>query len=284
VQLDYQFRHFPLLGRLSFVGVSSQQTPNLPTRQLLQEPNLSSTRPVSPSDHTMLDVVIVGAGIAGLTAGIGLRKAGHRVRIYERSGMNNEVGAAINVPPNAARLLLAWGVDPQKERFVTSQSILIAVGATLETLNLNPMGERVAERYGQPFYLAHRVDLHDALRRMATETGGLGEPVTIHLRSEVVAYDPEAPSITLSSGEVVKSDVVIAADGLHSIAVETILGHANPPQPQKLYNGCLRFLIPTADIEADPEARWWNENANGQLRVYMNGRTGNRLVSYPCRK
>ncbi|OIW35674.1 FAD/NAD(P)-binding domain-containing protein [Coniochaeta ligniaria NRRL 30616] len=231
----------------------------------------------------MLDVVIVGAGVAGLTAGFALRRAGHRVRIYERSGMNNEVGAAINVPPNAARLLLAWGLDPETERFVTAQSILIAVGATLDVLDLNPVGDRVAERYGRPFYLAHRVDLHDALKRMATGEEGPGEPVRVMLRSEVVAYDAEAPSITLSNGEIITGDVVIAADGLHSIAVETVLGHANPPQPQELYNGCLRFLIPAADIEADPAARWWNEGSDGQLRVFMNGKAGTRLVSYPCR-
>jgi salicylate hydroxylase len=136
----------------------------------------------------MLDVVIVGAGIAGLTAGFALRRAGHRVRIYERSGMNNEAGAAINVPPNAARLLLAWGLDPEKERFIVAQSILISVGATLEVLDLNPMGDRISERYGCPFYLAHRVDLHDVLRRMATGVDGPGEPVKIMLRSEVVAY------------------------------------------------------------------------------------------------
>lgn len=140
------------------------------------------------SKLAMLDVVIVGAGIAGLTAGFALRRAGHHVRIYERSGMNNEVGAAINVPPNAARLLLAWGLDPAMERFVTAQSILIAVGATLDVLDLNPMGTRVAERYGQPFYLAHRVDLHDALQRMATSEQGPGEPVQIKLKSNVVAY------------------------------------------------------------------------------------------------
>jgi salicylate hydroxylase len=254
----------------------------------------------------MLNVIIVGAGIAGLTAGLALRRAGHRVRIYERSAMTNEVGAAINVPPNAARPLLAWGISPAKSRFVTARSILIGVGATLDVLSLNPVGDAVAERYGRAFYLAHRVDLHDALKRMATGKNGPGEPVVVVLKSEVVGYvcfeqnahgwlcyveltdiltqDAEVPSITLSNGEVVTGDVVIAADGLHSIAVETVLGHANPPQPQELYNACLRFLIPAAEIEADPAARWWNEDSDGQLRVYMNGKAGTRLVSYPCRK
>ncbi|KAB5530379.1 hypothetical protein GE09DRAFT_1252548, partial [Coniochaeta sp. 2T2.1] len=232
-----------------------------------------------------LDILISGAGIAGLTASIALRRAGHRVRVHERSSSStsNEVGAAINVPPNAARLLLGWGLDPVKERFVTAQSILVGVGSTLETLSLSTMGERVREHYGAPFYLAHRIDLHEALRGMATGEG-TGRKVEVLVGKEVVGYDPETPSITLATGEVVTGDVVIAADGIHSIAVGTVLGRAaNPPQPQELYNGCMRFLIPASVIEADPDARWWNESSDGQLRVFMNGRKGTRLVSYPCR-
>jgi len=50
-----------------------------------------------------MDVLIVGAGITGLAAAISLRRSGHKVTIYERSSLNNETGAAINVPPNVGR-------------------------------------------------------------------------------------------------------------------------------------------------------------------------------------
>jgi salicylate hydroxylase len=83
---------------------------------------------------------------------------------------------------------------------------------------------------------------------------------------------------------VVKADLVIAADGIHSVATTTVLGHPNPAKKENLYNGCFRFLIPVEDVEADPEARFWNEDLNGKMRIFMNGKTGNRLVSYPCRR
>ncbi|KAK3324880.1 hypothetical protein B0H66DRAFT_615055 [Apodospora peruviana] len=232
-----------------------------------------------------LEIIIVGAGIAGLSAAISLRRAGHSVRIYERSALNNEVGAAINVPPNASRVLAAWGLDFVASRFVRVEGILNGVGATLEPIVKVPLGSWVAGVYGAPFYFAHRVDLHEALKVLAAGPEGPGTPASVHLKTAVVAYDPETPSVTLATGEVVTADLVIAADGIHSAGVEVVLGQPNPPQPQELYNGCFRFLVPAADLDADPETSSWNKDGerNGKMNIYMNGKAGNRFVGYPCR-
>ena len=134
-----------------------------------------------------LEIIIVGAGIAGLSTGISLRRAGHHVRILERSALNNEVGAAINVPPNASRGLLAWGVDPVASRFVPVQGIMNGVGATLAPIMEAPLGGWVTGVYGAPLYFAHRVDLHEALRALATGDGP-GRPVDLLLETTVVSY------------------------------------------------------------------------------------------------
>lgn len=134
----------------------------------------------------MLHVIISGAGIAGLTTAISLRRAGHIVDIYERSSMNNEIGAAINVPPNASRFLLAWGLDPKAWGFVKARNSTFS-----DPFNLEPffVTESVSSSSGSAdLYLAHRVDLHNALKWMATRPDGPGEPVRIHLQSDVVAY------------------------------------------------------------------------------------------------
>jgi salicylate hydroxylase len=134
-----------------------------------------------------LHIIIVGAGIAGLAAATALRKAGHTVDIYERSAMNNEVGAAINVPPNAGRFLMAWGLDPVGSRFVKAQNLSFVDPLTLETTAVVPH-EHNRARYGADLWFAHRVDLHDILKKMATDPTGPGLPATIHLRSAVVGY------------------------------------------------------------------------------------------------
>ncbi|KAF6824040.1 salicylate hydroxylase [Colletotrichum musicola] len=231
----------------------------------------------------MLDVVIVGAGIAGLAAGISLRRAGHRVNIYEHSGMNNEVGAAIHVPPNVSRFLVRWGLDPESAGFVKAGPIEFKDPVTQDTTVAMSHAHN-NERYGADLWYAHRVDLHDALKKKAMEPHGPGTPVTIHLKSPVAGYDTELPAIRLQNGDEIKADLVIGADGVHSIASETVIGRKNPPSPASHYNCCYRFLIPKEVLEEDSETKFFNVDSNDLIRLYPDNEKSRRLVSYPCRR
>jgi salicylate hydroxylase len=146
-----------------------------------------STMSSSKSTASPLDIVIVGAGIAGLSAAISCRRAGHNVQIYERSALNSEVGAAIHVCPNASRGLLAWGLDVVRARFVTCKIDSRAHATTLEKFREADMSY-IAPKFGAPWFLAHRVDLHEELKRLAMEESGEGRPAIIHLKSEVTKF------------------------------------------------------------------------------------------------
>lgn len=230
-----------------------------------------------------MNVLIAGAGISGLAAAISLRRSGHQVTIYERSSLNNEVGAAINVPPNVSRFLIPWGLDPVKYGFVVSTGLFFVSPTTLEELGCYDHSHD-AEKFGQPLYYAHRVDLHESLKKMAVDSGGPGIPVKIHLKSGVSSYNPNTPSITLQDGTIITADLVIAADGVNSDAAEVILGEASHPEATRNLNCCYRFLIPRTDLDANPETQWFNQSHQRHgCRVYADPEKPRRLVSYNCR-
>lgn len=92
--------------------------------------------------------------------------------------------------------------------------------------------------------------------------------------------------MTLKDGTVIKGDLVIGADGIHSVSVVTILGRPNPPQPAQHSNCCYRFLIPRADVENDPATSFFTTNLVGMqgIRIWPDAANARRLVYYPCRE
>ncbi|KAM0665562.1 hypothetical protein ACQRIT_006419 [Beauveria bassiana] len=231
----------------------------------------------------MLHIVIAGAGIAGLAAAVSLRRAGHHVQLYEQSSLNNEIGAAITIPPNASRILLAWGVRPQDWGFVLAEGASGYDPFTMEkTMDFGGKGSAEAIG-GAPMYLSHRVDLHNCLKWLAIREQGPGVPAKIHRQSNVAAFDPEAPSITLRNGEVIHADLIVGADGVHSRAAEAVLQHKVEAIAPQHSNICYRFLIPASVLEEDPETRHWNIANRSRTRIFSHNDTQRRLVTYVCR-
>lgn len=194
-----------------------------------------------------LNVVIVGCGIGGLAAAHSLTQAGHKVTMYESAAFVGEVGAGIQVSPNITRLLIRWGLEePLRNIAVRPESVVFRRYNTGERVGFTRWGDQM-DKYSAPYYHIHRADFHKLLYDLARPN------VTLHLKSTVVAVDPEAPSITLESGEVVKCDLLIGADGVKSIVQQAVIGRVNPAQPTG--DAAYRALIPTSVMIADPELK-----------------------------
>ncbi|KAI0455673.1 FAD/NAD(P)-binding domain-containing protein [Xylaria acuta] len=212
---------------------------------------------------------IIGAGIAGLSAAIGLRRAGFQVEVYERSQFKNEIGAAITTPPNATYILRRWGFDFDSARPVPNVCTRYVAADNLETIFESKYPGIEAEM-GAPCLSFHRVDLHKGLRALATEgsekgdeangegEGGNGKrikgtPVGIRLGCEVQSIDCEKGVLTLADGSKVQKDLVIIADGAHSQLLTDFLGHPAPAQPtgRSIY----RWLVSADWLVSRPEIK-----------------------------
>jgi 2-polyprenyl-6-methoxyphenol hydroxylase-like FAD-dependent oxidoreductase len=127
-----------------------------------------------------------------------------------------------------------------------------------------------------PWQLVHRVRLHNKLKEMATGADGVGKPTALHLSSKVSEVDTETATIKLESGEEVKADLVLGADGIYSKTRTFVSGH-----PSKLFTSgkaAFRFLIPRKTAVVDPQvAKICEEN---KLAIWYGD--DRRVVMYPC--
>ncbi|HVS47978.1 MAG TPA: FAD-dependent monooxygenase [Candidatus Dormibacteraeota bacterium] len=197
-----------------------------------------------------MKALIAGAGIAGLAAGIALRRAGLEVQIFERSPQLQEIGAGLMIWPNGSRALRSLGVEAR----------------TLEVKKVtlsNWRGRRLVEmpvdsayvRYGHNVSFVHRADLQAALAK----TFG---PVGLHLGCEVGGFsEAEAKvQVTLIDGTVATGDLLVGADGLRSSVRRQLLGDGDPTY---LGSTIWRGLVASERIAVPPGTgiNWWGRGS-----------------------
>ncbi|GCB25407.1 3-hydroxybenzoate 6-hydroxylase 1 [Aspergillus awamori] len=218
-----------------------------------------------------LQVLIVGAGIAGLTAAIALGQQGHHVVIIEKSKFSRETGAAIHVPPNCTALLNWLGIDPKD----FGGTLLEQIHRYDHVGNLKYLKDfsEIRQKWQAEWYLVHRVDLHNYLKQRAIQTA------TLHMGCKIVNIDLDSqrPSVTLDNGDRHEADLLLGADGLHSV-VREVIGQT-PPPPFPAGKSCFRWLLPTEKLRHLPAT----QNIVRDPGVFIEWAGGDRrLVAYPC--
>ena len=224
------------------------------------------------------DVIVVGGGIGGLSAAYALTRKGLSVRVLERSAEFGEVGAGMQIAPNCTRILHAYGLlDAAKQRGVLPVNMVMKDaldGTVLTSLDLKDM-ER---RYGTPYMVIHRSDLHDLFLAACRDAG-----VDLRTSQHVTAYEntgtrgaepanaePAGARVRLADGTSHEARLVVAADGLHSVARRQLVGDEPVNSAFVAYRGA----VPMEKVRE-------NNVSESDVVVYVG--PGCHFVQYPLR-
>jgi salicylate hydroxylase len=197
-------------------------------------------------------VAVIGGGIGGLAAALALERRGVEVEIYEQSSGLGEIGAGLNLSPNALKVFRALGLEAETHAIgFESDYQIIRSWHSGRTIS-RTVRKGFTERFGAPHLTVHRADLlavlSQALRR-----------ARVHLSARCTEVEPLARGARarFADGSEIEADAIVGADGLHSAVRRSLFG-ADAPR----FTGCIcyRGLVPRAEVPRDiitPDGTMW---------------------------
>ncbi len=228
----------------------------------------------------MRQLIVAGGGIGGLAAALAAHRAGWQARVLEQSATLSEVGAGLQLGPNATRRLAGWGLLEAARAVGCEPPRLVARRATDgREIAALPLGAQAQARYGAPYLTMHRADLHGLLLQALR---GTEVSLEAGVRVDGLTGDEEGDNRGDSSGDGVglrlagaegaagaAGDALVGADGLWSAVREALLADG-PPRPSD--HVAYRGLIPLPGVDG-PWAR--------EVTAWLGPRL--HAVSYPVR-
>ncbi|MGW0997205.1 FAD-dependent oxidoreductase [Streptomyces sp. NPDC002523] len=174
-----------------------------------------------PTPAGQPDVLVVGGGIGGLSTAYALSRQGLRVRVLEQAPEYGEVGAGLQIAPNCTRILAEYGLlDEAKSLGVVPENMVMRDALDSQVLTRLDLRD-LERRYGFPYMVIHRSDLHGIFLRACERAG-----VELLNNQVVVGYEnvDGGAQVRLEDGRVESAPLVIAADGLNSVARRQLIG------------------------------------------------------------
>jgi len=203
-----------------------------------------------------LRVAIIGAGMGGLATAAALRRVGIDVTVYEQASQFARLGAGIQVGCNAMKVLRGLGLEAR----MRSQSFYPRSWNNRDWRSGEVkfdmiFGESAEQKFGAPYLLAHRGDLHAALASAVPDEH-------VRLNHKLVGLDQTADGVRLSfaNGATAPADAVVGADGVHSIVRDTLFGESPVRFTGRI---AYRTTYPAALLNGekiDDCTKWWGED------------------------
>ena len=208
------------------------------------------------SKATRAEVLIVGGGIGGLSAALALARTGRNVHLLESAPQFSEIGAGIQLAPNALSMLDQLGMLEEVLRNAVFPRYGVLMSAVRgELITRIDFGEHFRVHYGYPYVVTHRSDLLDALLAGCQDSG----LVVLENNKTVVRAEGEGEMgrVECADGSLYEADVVIGADGIRSVARAYTVGDGEPVCQKDV---AYRSAIPTSELSDQAgldNVVWW---------------------------
>ena len=222
-------------------------------------------------------IAIIGGGIGGLTAAVALLQRGMEVLVFEQANEIGDIGAGIQLGPNAVKAYRALGmVDEIAAIGFESEYQVIRSWRSGRIISKQRRKDVLRSRFGAPHYTLHRADLLQLLSRKVPQNS-----VSLDARCTEVHVSDRAAIARFADGSEVEADVVVGADGIHSVVRTSLFG---PEAPR--FTGCMcwRGLVP---IEAVPKGiitadgtAWWGPHGHIVHYLVRHGELVNFVAHY----
>ncbi|SDC64829.1 salicylate hydroxylase [Cupriavidus sp. YR651] len=198
---------------------------------------------MNKSSRNDLPIIVSGGGIGGLACALALAQKQFRVLVCEQAPRFGQVGAGLQVAPNALSVLDALGVGGEiKRQALLIEQMLMMDGISGEPVGAIPCGGEFQQRFGNPYAVAHRADVHNAL----LEACGGHPLVELKTDTRIVGYEQQRENVvtaTTDSGATLRGTALVGADGVHSRIRQQLIGDGGPvPIGAVIY----RALIPAS--------------------------------------
>jgi len=230
-----------------------------------------------------LPVIVAGGGIGGLAAALALVRQGFSVKVLEQSPEIGEIGAGIQLGPNAFHAFDALGIgEKARSRAVYTDEMVMHDALDGALIGRIPTGAAFRQKFGNPYAVIHRVDVHRSLLEGAEETGRVEFLTSTHV--ERIEQDADSVTVYDQHGTAHRGVALIGADGVKSVVRQQFVGDPARVTGHVVYRAVIDKKDFPADLQWNAASIWVGPNCHLVHYPLRGGEQYNVVVTFHSRQ
>ncbi len=227
--------------------------------------------------------LIAGGGIGGMAAALALARLGMPVTVLEQAAQLGEIGAGIQLGPNAFAALDALGAGANaRARAVFTERLIMMDAVDAAEVGTFEVGDAFRQRFGNPYAVIHRADIHTAILEQVRSTPGITLVTSCHVES--VEQDDNGVTVTDQQGRSFHADVLVGCDGVRSVVRNKVVGDDVRVSGHVVYRAVIPAERMPAALRMNAPVVWAGPNCHLVHYPLRNGEQYNLVVTFHSRE